>query len=83
MHGFSDDHDDVNESRFLLFCSKNQQSQNLPPCQDALEKYTQRENYQGAIWRRALEATTDDGISIDWMSLPQAPQALPDMIVCG
>lgn len=96
MYGFSNEHDDVNECRYLLFCSKNQQSHNLPPCQDALEKHTQRANFQAAIWRRALEAeprvpnpdgygwtTTDDGISIDWMSLPPAPEALLDMIVCG
>ena len=96
VYGFSDDHDDVNECRFLLFCSKNQQSHNLPPCQDALEKHTKRANFQAAIWRRALEADprvpspdgygwtiTDGIISIDWMSLPPAPEALLDMIVCG
>jgi len=95
-HGFSDDHDDGNECTFLLFYSKNQQSQNPLPCQDALEKHTQRGDYQAATCRRALEAdprvpspdgygwtTTDDGICTDWMSLPPAPEALLDMIVCG
>lgn len=95
MYGKSDK-DEVNECRYLLFCSKNQQSHNLPPCQDALIKHTQRANFQAAIWRRALEADpstpspdgygwtiTDGIISIDWMSLPPAPEALLDMIVCG
>lgn len=96
MYGFPGHHDDVNECRYLLFCSKKQQSHNLPPCQDALEKHTQRANFQAAIWHRALEADprvpspdgygwtiTDDVIRIDWMSLPPAPEALLDMIVCG
>lgn len=87
---------EVNECRYHLFCSRNQHSHSLPPCQDALTKHTQRANYQAAIWRNALVAdgqvpnpdghgwlVNEDSISVDWMSLSPAPEALLDLIVCG
>lgn len=86
----------VNECRYQFFCTRNPQSHSLPPCQDALIKHTQRSNYQAAVWRNALVAEielpspenhgwqiTDNNISIDWMSLPPAPEALLDLIVCA
>lgn len=79
----------VNECRYVMFCAKQSQSQSLPPCQDALHKHTLRSNYQAAIWRNALVAIPDipspgdhrwklegDLITIDWMTLPPAPEAL-------
>ncbi|MGH0164193.1 UNVERIFIED_CONTAM: hypothetical protein FKN15_047819 [Acipenser sinensis] len=47
---------DVNECRYKLFCSRNLQNNQLPPCRAALKKHIQRANYQAAIWRHALEA---------------------------
>ena len=95
MYGFPK-LEEVDECRYSLFCTKNKQSHNLPPCQDALMKHTQRANFQAAIWRRALEQDPDvpspDGygwtisdncINIDWMSLPPAPEALLDLVICG
>jgi hypothetical protein len=47
----------VNELRYSMFCNKRGaiESQNLPPCQDALRKHIQRANYQAGVWIRALE----------------------------
>ena len=90
------DVDDVNECRYRIFCTKNSPTNTLPPCQDALHKHTMRANYQAAIWCRALEprpelpspihhgwGRTADGIKVDWMSLPSAPKALLELIICG
>ena len=51
---------------------------------------------QAAVWRHALDANpevpspkghgwliTDDHVEIDWMSLPPAPDALLELILCG
>eukprot|EP00117_Sycon_ciliatum_P041043 scpid99855/ scgid30081/ len=45
----------VNSARYELFCTRNAQSNQLPPCRDALVKHSARANYQAAIWRRCLE----------------------------
>ena len=95
LYGFSNDHDDVKECSYLRFSLTNQQSQHLTPSLDTLEKHTWRAN-STAIWRRAPEAdprvpcpvvfgctVRNDNISIDWMSLPLAPEALLDMIIYG
>ena len=87
---------DVNECRYVTFCAKRGQSQSLPPCHDALRNHTMRANYQAAVWRHALDANpevpspeghgwliTDDHVEIDWMSLPPAPDALLELILCG
>lgn len=79
-----------------MFASKQSQSHCLPPCQDALKQHTMRANYQAAVWRRALVANPNvpspDGrgwivqeghIQLNWMSLPPAPAALLDLIMCG
>ena len=41
---------DVNELRYILFSTKNQQTSQLPPTRDAMTKHIQRANYQAAIW---------------------------------
>eukprot|EP00117_Sycon_ciliatum_P007208 scpid94076/ scgid10417/ len=46
----------VNEARYELFCLKNQQSDQLPPCKDALLHHSARANHQAAIWRLCLVA---------------------------
>ena len=55
-----------------------------------------RANYQAAIWRQALNTNPEiplpeshgwlirDGqLDINWMSLPPAPEALLELILCG
>ena len=87
---------EVNECRYITFCAKQGQSQSLPPSQDALRNHTMRANYQAAIWRQALNANPEipspeshgwlirDGqLDINWMSLPPAPEALLELILCG
>ena len=87
---------DVNECRYVTFCAKQGLSQSLPPCQDALLQHTMRANYQAAIWRNALIANpqvpppeghgwliADGQLDINWMSLPPAPEALLELILCG
>ena len=86
----------INTCRYQLFCSRNQQSHHLPPCQDALNQHTKRANYQAAIWRLYLDPlaavpnpngygwkVTDNDVHIDWMLLPPAPDALLVLIICG
>ena len=86
----------INECRYVMFCAKQSQSQSLPPCQDSLNKHTLCVNYQAAIWRDALDANPDipspgnhgwnleNGfITIDWMSLTPAPEALMELTICG
>ena len=73
---------DVNECRYVLFCTKQSQSQSLPPCQDSVRNHILRANCQAAVWRRALDAIpgapspeghgwfiSDGHLEIDWMSL--------------
>ena len=87
---------DINECRYFMFCTKNCLSQSLPPCKDALKNHTKRANYQAGIWRRALDACAEipnpqghgwdvdeRHISITWLTLPPAPMALLELIVCG
>jgi hypothetical protein len=96
LYGGGPNQTDVNKCRYDMFCTKQSQSQSLPPCQDALKKHIQRANYQAAVWRRTLEANPEipspEGrgwfvkaghIEIDWMSLPPAPEALLELILCG
>ena len=79
-----------------MFCAKQSQSRSLPPCQDGLNKHTLCANYQAAIWRNALHANPhipspeshgwrlqDDVLTVDWMSLPHAPEALMELVICG
>ena len=87
---------EVNECRYITFSAKQGQSQSLPPSQDALRNHTMHANYQAAIWRQALNANPEipspesrgwlirDGqLDINWMSLPPAPEALLELILCG
>lgn len=48
---------DVNDLRYLLFCTKRgeMESSLLPPCRDCLQMHIQRANYQAAVWRHCLE----------------------------
>lgn len=87
---------EVNECRCISFCAKQGWSQSLPPCQVALRNHTMRANYQAAIWRQALDANPqipspeshgwlirDGQLDINRMSLPPAPEALLELILCG
>ena len=88
----------VNDVRYLMFCSKAGDSSTLPPSQDALVQYILRANYQAAIWCRALEPQlfvpdphsghgwtldNDGHLSIQWMTQPPAPRDLLKMISCN
>ena len=50
---------DVNELCYHLFCAwKGElESNQLPPCQDTLQKHCERANYQSAVWHRSLESS--------------------------
>ena len=88
--------DKVNGARFYLFCTKNSQSQQLPPTQNALKKHTARANYQAAVWKRALDPQPDvpslDGhgwtlgngiLNILWTHQEPAPKILMQYVSCG
>ena len=49
----------INQARYELFCTKSLQSNQLPPCQDALRKHIARANYQAAVWRCSLSAAPE------------------------
>eukprot|EP00117_Sycon_ciliatum_P011697 scpid10404/ scgid5699/ len=49
----------VNDARYQLFCTRSLQSNQLPPCNDALLKHCCRSNYQAGIWKRCLLSHVD------------------------
>ena len=58
----------IDEACYVLFCTKNHLSQQLPPTQDALRNHVKRANFQAAIWKRALEAkTTNPPFKWPWL----------------
>lgn len=86
---------DVNEVRYLLFCSSALPAHQLPPTLDALSKHVLRSNYQAAVWRRALIAEPEipspvghgwkldnDELTIDWMEQEPAPKELMQLVSC-
>lgn len=95
LYGYANYHD-VNELRYHLFCSKNVQSNKLPPCKDSLQKHVQRACYQAYIWKKALDSKPNipspDGngwamiqgeLTIDWFDLLPAPAALLEFLTCS
>ncbi|KAJ8338104.1 hypothetical protein SKAU_G00370700 [Synaphobranchus kaupii] len=52
---------DVNDLRYLLFCTKRGEVESslLPPCRDCLQLHIQRANYQAAVWTHCLEGQPD------------------------
>ena len=86
----------IDEARYVLFCTKNHLSQQLPPTRDALRNHVKRANYQAAIWKHALKAKADipspDGhgwtlcdntLQVHWMDAEPAPHALMQLASCG
>lgn len=87
---------DVNEVRYLLFCSSALPAHQLPPTLDALSKHVHRSNYQAAVWRRALTArpeipsplgngwklNNNEELAIDWMEQEPAPKELMQLVSC-
>ena len=87
---------DVNSLRYQLFCLHSGNTEQLPPCRDALVQHMKRAVYQSAIWRRALEARpivpSPDGhgwtvegeeLRVHWMEQCPAPDALLELVSCG
>ena len=86
----------IDEARYVLFCTKNHLSQQLPPTRDALRNHVKRANYQAAIWKHALQAKPDipspEGhgwtlheniLQVHWMDAQPAPHALMQLASCG
>ena len=86
---------DVNFLCYNLFCTKNMQTQQLPPTRDSLYKHILQANYQVAIWKRALSANpiipspSDNGwlinngkLHLDWMDSLPAPLAVLGLTSC-
>ena len=96
MYRMKKGYQDVNQCRYVVFCSKKGQSEShqLPPCRDCLHHRCKRANYQkkalthnqvpspaGKGW--ALES--DEGgqrLAIVWMSELLAPKAVIELLVC-
>ena len=86
----------VNDARFTLFKSGKYAEVCLPPNQDSCIKHAERANFQAGIWWRALVAKPsdipspigngwmceDEGLVINWMSLPPAPDSILELINC-
>ena len=78
-----------------MFGSRTTDPAQIPPCKDAYDKHIKRFNYQAAIWHHCLQANpplpsphgdgwiVDQGICIDWMDLPPAPQAILSHLSCN
>ncbi|XP_070581399.1 uncharacterized protein [Ptychodera flava] len=86
---------DVNEARYNCFRLGSQNDGALPPNRDSLKLHTQRANYQTAIYRRCLQAkmdapsphghgwiVQDSDVSIQWMTLPPAPDSVISFVSC-
>ena len=87
---------DVNELRYIQFCSQQSGASHLPPTRNARRKHVLRANYQAAICRRALEGmpcvpsphnqgwlVESGAITIDWTDQRPAPDELLEMTHCG
>ncbi|XP_070548281.1 uncharacterized protein [Ptychodera flava] len=85
----------VNEARYNCFRLGLQSDGALPPNKDSLKLHTQRANYQTAIYRRCLQAkmdapsphghgwiVQDSDVSIQWMTLPPAPDSIINFVSC-
>ncbi|XP_070535408.1 uncharacterized protein [Ptychodera flava] len=85
----------VNEARYNCFRLGSQNDGALPPNKDSLKLHTQRANYQTAIYRRCLQAkmdapsphghgwiVQDSELSIQWMTLPPAPDSIINFVSC-
>ena len=87
----------VNEARLKIFGLGKYCVNQMPCTKDALVKHIRRSAYQAAIWRNALNAMVDypamtnhgwlvdnDGnVTIDWMDLPPAPDAILENVECN
>ena len=88
--------EEVNKLRHQLFVTRATQSDQMPPTQDALRQHVLRANYQAGVWQRALERepaipgpaghgwslTSDQELSIAWMTKAPAPDNLLLLISC-
>ena len=86
----------INEVRYSLFCTKALSEVSLPPCRNALVKHIKRENYQAAVWRKALQpninAPSPNGngwvvdanneVLVRWMTQEQAPSEVLQNYSC-
>ncbi|KAJ8049553.1 hypothetical protein HOLleu_02339 [Holothuria leucospilota] len=86
----------VNEARYNMFRLMRKSEMCMPPNQDVLIEHTRRANYQAAIYKRSLQATSDvpspvghgwhmkEGeLSIHWMNLPPAPDSVMELAYCS
>lgn len=90
------DTDDVNEARYAGYCSPSRvKQQNLPPTKDELKLHIQRDGYQAARWRRALDnlinapSATGHGwclnngtLGIKWITQDLAPSDVLKDVFC-
>ena len=95
LYGYA--HNNINDVRYAMFCSKAGDSSQLLPTRDALLQHIRRANYQAAIWHRALEAQPNvpnpsshgwlvngnGHLVIQWMTQPPAPHDLLKLISCN
>ena len=88
----------VNEARYEKFCAKKGkiESNQLPPCQNALRKHIDRANYQARVWKNCLvpypQIPNPSGhgwklensqFTIDWMTIPPAPDSILEFLSCN
>ena len=79
----------MNDLRYNMYCQKAGKilCDNLPPCWNALKQHIKRVNYQTRIWRKCLQAMSEDEspagngwcmksgkLDIDWMTCTPAPE---------
>ena len=87
---------DVNSARYILFTEGKYGEENLPPNRDSSLLHIKRANYECFIRRRCCEALInapspvgygwlnyENSLQIHWLSMPAAPESLPQSINCG
>ena len=87
---------DVNETRYKLFCRRQAKNESLPPSSHCLDHHIDRANYQALIWKRAIQANPSypSPIGNGWemreetmeptlMTQDPAPKALIEVVTCG
>ena len=85
----------VNEARYILFFTANQEENTMPPNKDSLLKHIQRANFQSAIYKRSLQQRPDipspvdygwklhdNELEIDWMNMQPAQESILELSTC-
>ena len=88
---------DVNDARYKMYCASigSMDSENVPPCGNALNLHTRRANYVSKIWKMSLEAKPavhspvghgwvyeEGDLCIKWLTVGATPDKIFELMTC-